>query len=229
MTGHSESTGTTSALSSDSVRRVSQYQTAGTNARLKLFALLAAQGVPASEADDLVTALEAGAVAGAQSEVVGLGGRAPASSGAAFADGWEEGVTAVSEALTGIADRDWSRRGGRSAGAAELAVHLAYVRQRERADLVRLKTFVRENVLPRTYTHTTQRRQALEALGEAGGLCTARTVNSDGDVTACTLDAGHYDPDDKPTFKDGKPGGWHKADTSIWNDLGAACIPHAAI
>ncbi|MBB4890908.1 hypothetical protein [Streptomyces netropsis] len=60
---------------------MSQYQTAGTNARLKLFALLAAQGVPASEADDLVAALEAGAVAGAQSEVVGLGGRAPASSG----------------------------------------------------------------------------------------------------------------------------------------------------
>ncbi|MFI9311311.1 hypothetical protein [Streptomyces triculaminicus] len=196
---------------------------------MKLFALLAAQGVPASEADDLVAALEAGAVAGAQSEVVGLGGRAPASSGAAFADGWEEGVTAVSEALAGIADRDWSRRGGRSAGAAELAVHLADVRQRERADLVRLRTFVQENVLPRTHPHTTQRRRVLEALGEAGGLCSARTVNSDGDVIVCTLDAGHYDPDDKPPFKDGKPGGWHKADASIWNDSGAACIPHTAI
>ncbi|MFE7430090.1 hypothetical protein ACFU7B_32780, partial [Streptomyces sp. NPDC057545] len=39
----------------------------------------------------------------------------------------------------------------------------------------------------------------------------------------------NYDPDDKPNFKDGKPGGWHKADASIWNDLGAACTPHAAI
>ncbi|MFH8886589.1 hypothetical protein [Streptomyces californicus] len=68
----------------------------------------------------------------------------------------------------------------------------------------------------------------LEVLGEAGGLCTARTVNSDGDYVVCTLDAGHYNLDDKPTFKDGKPGGWHKADAVIWNDLGAACTPHPA-
>ncbi|MEJ8653706.1 hypothetical protein WKI65_38090 [Streptomyces sp. MS1.AVA.3] len=208
---------------------MSQYQTAGANARLRLSALLAAQGVPASEADDLVAALEAGAVAGAQSEVVELDGMAPASRGEVFADGWDDGVTAVSEALVGIADRDWTRRGGRSDGAAELAVHLADVRDRERASLVRLETFVRESVLSRTYPHTTARRRALEALGEAGGLCTARTGNSDGDVIVCTLDAGHYDPDDKPPFKDGKPGGWHKADASIWNDLGAACIPHAAL
>lgn len=180
MTGHHESTGPDPSLSSDSVHRVSQHQTAGTNARLRLFALLASQGVPASEADDLVAALEAGAVAGAQSEVVELDGMAPASRGELFADGWDEGVTAVSEAVVGIADRDWSRRGGRSAGAAELAVHLADVRQRERSDLVRLEKFVKETVLPRTYPQTTQRRRALEALGEAGGLCTARTVNSDG-------------------------------------------------
>ncbi|MEV7472058.1 hypothetical protein AB0O20_37170 [Streptomyces kronopolitis] len=208
---------------------MSQYQTAGTNARLRLFALPSAQGVPASEADDLVAALKAGAVAGAQSEVVELDGMAPASRGEVFADGWDDGVTAVSEALVGIADRDWTRRGGRSAGAAELAVHLADVRDRERASLMRLESFVRESVLPRAYPHTTQRRRALAALGEAGGLCTARTRNSDGDVIVCTLDAGHYDPDDKPPFKDGKPGGWHKADASIWNDSGAACIPHAAI
>ncbi|WP_250847756.1 hypothetical protein [Streptomyces hygroscopicus] len=192
--------------------------------RLKLFALLDAQGLPASEADDL----EAGAVAGAQCEVVEqdvyTGAR-----GEEFGEGWYAGVTAVSEALVGIADRDWVQRGGRSAGAAELAVHIADVRQRERADLVRLEAFVRETVLPRTHPNTTARRRVLEALGEAGGLCTARTVNSDGDVIVCTLNAGHYDPDDKPPFKDGKPGGWHKADTSIWNDLGAACIPHAAI
>lgn len=69
----------------------------------------------------------------------------------------------------------------------------------------------------------------LEALGEAGGLCTARTVElSSRDVILCTREAGH-NPDDKPTFKDGEPGGWHKAGASIWNDLGAVCIPHAAI
>ncbi|MFJ3594506.1 hypothetical protein ACIQUY_34505 [Streptomyces sp. NPDC090231] len=225
MTGHHESTGPDLALSSDSLRRVTQYQTAAVNARLKLFALLQAQGVPASEADDL----EAGAVAGAQCQVVELDGMAPRPRGPEFEDGWDKGVMAVSEALVGIADREWSRRGGRSAGAAELAVHIADVRQRERADLVRLERFVRDSVLPRTYPHTTQRRRALEALGEAGGLCTARTRNADGDVIVCTLDAGHYDPDDKPPFKDGKPGGWHKADASIWNDMGAACIPHAAV
>ncbi|MFC9878003.1 hypothetical protein ACFVJW_00005 [Streptomyces libani] len=48
---------------------MTQYQAAGTNAWLKLFVLLEAQGVPAAEADDLVAALEAGAVAGAQCEV----------------------------------------------------------------------------------------------------------------------------------------------------------------
>ncbi|MFD7061560.1 hypothetical protein [Streptomyces sp. NPDC059906] len=227
MTGHQESTGPDSALSSDSVRRVTQYQTAGVNARLRLFALLKAQGVPASEADGLVAALEAGAVAGAQCQVVELDGTAPASRGVQFEDGWDEGVRTVSEALVGIADREWSRRGGRSVGAAELAVYIADVRQRERADLVRLEKFVREAVLPGTHPHTTARRRVLEALGEAGGLCTARTRN--GDVVVCTLDAGHYDPDDKPPFKDGKPGGWHKADASIWNELGAACVPHAAI
>ncbi|MFD3537594.1 hypothetical protein [Streptomyces sp. NPDC058664] len=225
MTGHHDSTGADSTLSSDSVRRVSQYQTAGTNVRLRLFALLTAQGVPAAEADDLVAALEAGA----QCEVVELDGMAPVSQGARFADGWDEGVAAVSEALVGIVDRDWARRGGRSAGASKLAVHIAYVRERERAALVRLEAFVRESVLPRTHPDTMERRRVLEALGEAGGLCTARTVNSDGDYVVCTREAGHYDPDDRPPFKAGEPGGWHKAGASIWNDLGAACIPHAAI
>ncbi|MEO3843216.1 hypothetical protein [Streptomyces sp. B22F1] len=208
---------------------MSQYQTAGVNARLKLLALLEAQGVLASEADDLVAAVEAGAVAGAQDEVVELRGTGPRSQGPVFRDGWDEGVRVVSEALVRIADRERVRRGGRSAGAAELAVHIADVRQRERADLVRLESYVREAVLPATHPHTTARRQVLEALGEAGGLCTARTRNSDGHVIVCTLDAGHYDLDDKPPFKDGKPGGWHKADEVIWNDLGAACIPHAAL
>ncbi|MFJ6444823.1 hypothetical protein [Streptomyces sp. NPDC091649] len=66
-------------------------------------------------------------------------------------------------------------------------------------------------------------------LGKAGGLCTARTRNADEDVIVCTLDTGHYDPDDKPSFKDGKHGGWHKADGVIWKDLGAACISHATV
>ncbi|MDX3371449.1 hypothetical protein PV387_36550 [Streptomyces sp. ME02-6987-2C] len=135
----------------------------------------------------------------------------------------------MSEALVGVAGREWFRRGGRSVGAVELAVPIADVRRRERTDLVRLEGFVRENVLLGTLPHATARRPVLEALGEAGGLCTARTRNADGDVVVCTLDAGHYDPDDEPSLRDGKPGGWHKADASIWNDLGASCIPHAAL
>ncbi|WP_344385933.1 hypothetical protein [Streptomyces thermolineatus] len=103
------------------------------------------------------------------------------------------------------------------------------MRQRERADLVRLEAYVHEAVLPRTRPYTTERRQVLEALGEAGSLCTARMRDSDGDVIVCTLVAGHYALGDKPPFKDGEPGGWHKAGASIWNELGAACIPHAAI
>ncbi|MFJ8650657.1 hypothetical protein ACIRNI_31690 [Streptomyces sp. NPDC093546] len=212
---------------------MSQYQTAGANARLRLFALLAAQGVPAAEADDLVAALEAGAVAGAQSKVVELDGIAPASQGARCADGWDEGVAAVSEALVCIADQDWQRRGGRSAGAADWAVHIADVRQRERADLVGLERFVREVVLPRTHPHTTERRRVLEARGEAGGLYTARTRDTDGDVIVCTLGAGHYDPDDKPGWKrgksDGTPGGWHLAGASIWDDSAAYSHPHVAV
>ncbi len=155
--------------------------------------------MPSSEADDLKT--------GAQCEVVELGGMAPTSRGAVFADGWDDGVAAVSEALVSIADRDQSRRGGRSARAAELVVRIANVRQCERTDLVCLEAYVRETVLPGTHPYTTERRRVLEALGEAGRLCTARTVNSDGDYVVRTLDAGHYDPDDKPPFKDGEPGG----------------------
>lgn len=75
MAGHAESTGPDPTLSSVSLRRVTQYQTAFVNARLRLFALLEAQGVPASEADDL----EAGAVAGAQCQMLELDGMAPAS------------------------------------------------------------------------------------------------------------------------------------------------------
>ncbi|MET8573148.1 hypothetical protein [Streptomyces sp. NPDC004783] len=39
------------------------------------------------------------------------------------------------------------------------------MRQRERADLVRLEAYVRETVLPRTHPYTTERRRVMEALG----------------------------------------------------------------
>ncbi|MFJ5680758.1 hypothetical protein [Streptomyces sp. NPDC093097] len=97
----------------------------------------------------------------------------------------------------------------------------------------RLEAFVRETVLPRTHPNSTARRRVLEALGEAGCLCTARAVNSDGDVILCKRKSGHYDPDDLPGFKrgksDGTPGGWHLAGGSIWSDAGSACSPHTPV
>lgn len=111
---------------------------------------------------------------------------APASGGALFPDGWDDGVRAVSEALVGIADQEWSQRSGRASGAAALGVHIADVRQRERAGLVRLERFVRGSVLSRAHWHTTARRRALEALGEAGGRHKADAVVWNGSGAACT-------------------------------------------
>ncbi|MGZ2355380.1 hypothetical protein LRE75_01510 [Streptomyces sp. 372A] len=53
--------------------------------------------------------------------------------------------------------------------------------------------------------------------------------DADGDVVVCALDAGHNDPANRPPAKGVEPGGWHKADGSIWNDSGAAAIPHTAL
>lgn len=134
--------------------------------------------------------------------MVELDGIAPASQGARFADSWDEGVAAVSKALVSIADRDWVRRGGRSAGAAELAVHIADVRRREQAALVRPEAFDWETVLPRTHPNTTAWRRVL---GEADGLCMARTVEmSSGDVL-CTRAAGHST---RTTCRGSSAGSW---------------------
>ncbi|MEV8457761.1 hypothetical protein [Streptomyces sp. NPDC052097] len=66
---------------------MTRFQTAAVSARLRVFALLEAQGVPASEADDLVAALKAGAVAEAQCQVVELDSMAPCPRGPEFEDG----------------------------------------------------------------------------------------------------------------------------------------------
>ncbi|MFF5020264.1 hypothetical protein [Streptomyces sp. NPDC001165] len=138
-------------------------------------------------------------------------------------------MTAVSEALVGIADRDWDRCGGRSAGFAELAVHIADVRQRERAGLERLEVFVRETVLPRTYPHTMERRRILEALGEADRLCNARTIEySTGDVILGTREADHYDPEDYDPLREKESAGWHKCNARTWIDDRPYSYPHTA-
>lgn len=161
------------------MRRVTRYHAAGMGAPLEVLALLEVHDVPASKADERV--------AGARHRVVELGGGAAASRGWLLSDGWDGGGAVVSGALVGIAGREWSRCVGWSVGAADLAVHLADVRQRERGGLER---FVREDMLPRRHLHTTVLRRVVEALGEAGGLCTARARGADGDVVVCTLEPG---------------------------------------
>ncbi|GAA1923557.1 hypothetical protein [Streptantibioticus ferralitis] len=211
--------------SSDPVRRVSQYQTAAVNARLRLLAILAASGLSADEADELVGALEAGAVASAHCDVVELEGNAPDERGEAYEHGWFDGTTKMTGQLVQIADRTWEQR-GRAAGTAALSVHLADARQQERAELLRLRAFV-DQMLEQTHPNTMERRRVLEVLGEAGGLCTARTVeHSTGDVIVCTREAGHSNPDDKPSWQEGKPGGWHHANVSMWDDSSASSHPH---
>ncbi|MEU8828901.1 hypothetical protein [Streptomyces sp. NPDC048636] len=91
-------------------------------------------------------------------------------------------------------------------------------------DLVRLEAFVKETVLPGTQPHTTKWRRVLEALGKADSL--ERTT---GDVTICTREADHYDPDDRPSWKEGKPGHWNHRNASIWDDSAAYSHPHAAV
>ncbi|MFD0371184.1 hypothetical protein [Streptomyces sp. NPDC127114] len=159
-----------------------------------------------------------------------LDGMAPASRGPLFADGWDEGVTAVREALVASRIGTGHARGGRSAGAAELAVHIAYMRQREQVDLVWLERFVRETVLPRTHPNTTQWRRVLEALGEAGGLCAAREAEmSSGGVIFCTRarPGTTTRTTSRPSWTE-KPGGWHLADVSIWDNSAYAHL-HKAI
>ncbi|MEU2955772.1 hypothetical protein [Streptomyces xanthochromogenes] len=73
--------------------------------------------------------------------------------------------------------------------------------------------------------HSSARRRALEALGDAGNLCNATTIRVDtGEKIICTLEAGHYNPDVLPDR--GRPGGWHLADSSMWTDDQAASTPH---
>lgn len=90
-------------------------------ARLRLFELLAAAGVPTAEADLLIARLEAGAVAGAHTWV--SESSAPHGSQQPFEDGRFAGVRAVSSYLLRIAD-DAAAQRGRAASSAALRTHL---------------------------------------------------------------------------------------------------------
>ncbi|MFE2693665.1 hypothetical protein [Streptomyces mirabilis] len=86
------------------------------NARLRVASLLAALGVEPGEAQQLIAAIQAGAVEGTQCEIVELDGRAPQGSSEPFEEGWFAAVQTVGSTLTHIADRTVSQ--ARTAAAA---------------------------------------------------------------------------------------------------------------
>ncbi|MFC1428505.1 hypothetical protein ACEZCY_35625 [Streptacidiphilus sp. N1-12] len=105
------------------LRRVTEYQAHASNAALKLFEVLAAAGVSNEDAEELVCAVEAGAIAGAQCVVVERTGCAGRERGEDFEAGWDAGVTVVCDDLVAIADRTYEQR-GRAAPALQLLAHL---------------------------------------------------------------------------------------------------------
>jgi hypothetical protein len=110
-------------MSKDPLRRVTEYQAHASNAALKLFEVLTAAGLSNEDAEELVCAVKAGAIAGAQCIVVERTGCADRERGEVFGDGWDAGVSVVSEDLVGMADRAYEHR-GRATGALQLLAHL---------------------------------------------------------------------------------------------------------
>ncbi|MFD3553522.1 hypothetical protein ACFWWA_15610 [Streptomyces goshikiensis] len=84
--------GAQEAVSVDPRQRMDDYQTMAVSARMKVHAALAAAGLEPDEADELVCAMEAGAVAGAHCWVEELPGCAPDAHGTAYGGGWDGAV-----------------------------------------------------------------------------------------------------------------------------------------
>ncbi|MCE7079596.1 hypothetical protein [Streptomyces sp. ST2-7A] len=87
------------------------YRTAAVGARMRVHAILAAAGLEPDEADELLCALEAGAVADAHCWVEELHGSAPAAQGAAHEEGWDAGVDRALEVLARVADSTYRQHG----------------------------------------------------------------------------------------------------------------------
>ncbi|MFD4955182.1 hypothetical protein [Streptomyces sp. NPDC058451] len=91
-------------VSGDPRQRMGDFQTMAVNARMRVHAVLAAAGLEPDEADELVCALEAAAVAGAHCWVEELDGCAPDAHGTAYGEGWDGGVDRALEVLVSTAD-----------------------------------------------------------------------------------------------------------------------------
>lgn len=98
-------------VSVDPRQRMGDCQTKAVNARMRVHAALAAAGVEPDEADELVCALEAGAVAGAHCWVEELDGCAPDAHGTAYGEGFDGGVERALQVLMSTADSSYRQRG----------------------------------------------------------------------------------------------------------------------
>ncbi|MFB7937865.1 hypothetical protein [Streptomyces sp. NPDC056049] len=101
---------------------ISHHQTEATNARFVVFQALAAVGIGHEQADDIVAALEAGAVAGAHTWI--SESSPPHGAESRFEDGWFAGVRDVASHLRRIADTTATTGRGRAASSAMLLAHL---------------------------------------------------------------------------------------------------------
>ncbi|GAA3154848.1 hypothetical protein ACFQ0X_43430 [Streptomyces rectiviolaceus] len=102
--------------------RISHHQGEATAARFTVFQALAAFGIADEQADDIVSKLEAGAVAGAHTWI--SESSAPHGSEGHFEDGWFAGVRGVASYLLRIADTTAAAQRGRAASRALLLTHL---------------------------------------------------------------------------------------------------------
>ncbi|MFE4540694.1 hypothetical protein ACFRKB_37450 [Streptomyces scopuliridis] len=98
-------------VSADPRQRMGDYQTMAVNARRKVHAALAAAGLKPDEADELVCAMEAGAVAGAHCWVEELPGCAPDAHGTVYGNGWDGAVDRALDVLVSTADNAYRQRG----------------------------------------------------------------------------------------------------------------------
>ncbi|MFE7045988.1 hypothetical protein ACFU9X_43360 [Streptomyces atratus] len=98
-------------VSVDPRQRMGDYQTMAVNARMKIHAVLAAAGLEPDEADELVCAMEAGAVAGAHCWAEELDGCAPEARGTEYGEGWDCGVDRALDVLVSTTDSAYRQRG----------------------------------------------------------------------------------------------------------------------
>lgn len=101
--------------------RISHHQHEATEARFTVFQALAAVGIGHEQADDIVSKLEAGAVADAHTWI--SESSAPHGSEQRFEDGWHAGVRDVATYLLRIADTTATAQRGRAASSAMLVSH----------------------------------------------------------------------------------------------------------